>query len=197
MARAHLVDPAVTRWYHCITRCVRSRFCLVRATEPVAAKIGSSIASKNLRESCAGRRLLGDGQSSARAGAPRPRHGQGLVSAAQFQMDRAFAVSHPRTASGEPSRQIASTNPDIGVRQYLSSQITNRQGERSVRPWCCSAMTWSIWKGRTSSDCGSRQYSQALRARSQTKRFERLVHRVRRQGKRARPKRSEPWRGSN
>jgi hypothetical protein len=23
MARAHLVDPAVTRWYHCITRCVR------------------------------------------------------------------------------------------------------------------------------------------------------------------------------
>jgi hypothetical protein len=23
IARAHLVDPAVTRWYHCITRCVR------------------------------------------------------------------------------------------------------------------------------------------------------------------------------
>ena len=23
MARAHLVDPSVTRWYHCITRCVR------------------------------------------------------------------------------------------------------------------------------------------------------------------------------
>ena len=23
MARAHLVDPAVTRWYHCVTRCVR------------------------------------------------------------------------------------------------------------------------------------------------------------------------------
>jgi len=23
IARAHLIDPAVTRWYHCITRCVR------------------------------------------------------------------------------------------------------------------------------------------------------------------------------
>ena len=23
MARAHLVDPAVSRWYHCVTRCVR------------------------------------------------------------------------------------------------------------------------------------------------------------------------------
>ena len=23
IARAHLVDPAVTRWYHCLTRCVR------------------------------------------------------------------------------------------------------------------------------------------------------------------------------
>src|SRR5215469_17684939 len=24
VARAQLVDPAVTRWYHCVTRCVRS-----------------------------------------------------------------------------------------------------------------------------------------------------------------------------
>jgi hypothetical protein len=23
IARAHLIDPAVTRWYHSITRCVR------------------------------------------------------------------------------------------------------------------------------------------------------------------------------
>ncbi len=23
IARGHLVDPAVTRWYHCVTRCVR------------------------------------------------------------------------------------------------------------------------------------------------------------------------------
>ncbi len=28
MARAHLVNPSVTRWYHCITRCVRRAFLL-------------------------------------------------------------------------------------------------------------------------------------------------------------------------
>ena len=28
MARAHLVDLSVTRWYHCITRCVRREFLL-------------------------------------------------------------------------------------------------------------------------------------------------------------------------
>ena len=29
IARAHLVDPAVTRWYHCVTRCVQRAFLLV------------------------------------------------------------------------------------------------------------------------------------------------------------------------
>ena len=28
MARAHLIDRAVTHWYHCIARCVRRAFLL-------------------------------------------------------------------------------------------------------------------------------------------------------------------------
>jgi len=28
IARAQLIDPTVTRWYHCITRCVRRAFLL-------------------------------------------------------------------------------------------------------------------------------------------------------------------------
>ena len=28
IACAHLIDPAVTRWYHCVTRCVRRAFLL-------------------------------------------------------------------------------------------------------------------------------------------------------------------------
>jgi hypothetical protein len=28
IARAHLVDPAVSSWYHCVTRCVRRAFLL-------------------------------------------------------------------------------------------------------------------------------------------------------------------------
>jgi hypothetical protein len=32
MARVHLVDPAVTRWYHCVNRCVRRAFLLGEGT---------------------------------------------------------------------------------------------------------------------------------------------------------------------
>ena len=28
IARAHLIDASVTRWYHCVTRCVRRAFLL-------------------------------------------------------------------------------------------------------------------------------------------------------------------------
>jgi hypothetical protein len=32
MARAHLVDVTVTRWYHCVTRCVRRALLLAEGT---------------------------------------------------------------------------------------------------------------------------------------------------------------------
>ncbi len=32
VARAHLVDPSVTRWYQCVTRCVRRAFLLGEGT---------------------------------------------------------------------------------------------------------------------------------------------------------------------
>ena len=33
IARAHLVDPSVSRWYHCVTRCVRRAFLLGEGTD--------------------------------------------------------------------------------------------------------------------------------------------------------------------
>ena len=32
-ARSQLVDPQITRWYHCITRCVRRAFLLSEGLE--------------------------------------------------------------------------------------------------------------------------------------------------------------------
>ena len=47
MARAHLVDVSVTRWYHCVTRCVRRAFLLGEG--PGTAKNGSNAGSRNLQ----------------------------------------------------------------------------------------------------------------------------------------------------
>ena len=33
IARAHLIEPSVTRWYHCVTRCVRRAFLLGEGTD--------------------------------------------------------------------------------------------------------------------------------------------------------------------
>ena len=40
IARVHLVDPLVSRWYHCITRCVRRAGCSARGW---TVRNGSSI----------------------------------------------------------------------------------------------------------------------------------------------------------
>ena len=51
IARSQLVDPAVTRWYHCVTRCVRRAFLLGEAKARKTANSGSNIDCKNLRTS--------------------------------------------------------------------------------------------------------------------------------------------------
>ena len=49
IARAHLVDPSVTRWYHCVTRRVRRAFLLGEGC--TTGKAGSNIGSRNLLKS--------------------------------------------------------------------------------------------------------------------------------------------------
>jgi len=94
------------------------------------------------------------------------------------------------------SKLVSGSRPPIfGPLWRLSFRQDNAKFSATVGPWCCSAMTWSIWKDRTSSDSEPTVFAGVFGAvPNQT--FQCLVHRVRRQGKRARPKRSEPWRGS-
>ena len=47
MARGHLVDVSVTRWYHCVFRCVRRAFLFAKVLS--TANNGSKTDSKNLR----------------------------------------------------------------------------------------------------------------------------------------------------
>ena len=44
IARRQLIDVSVTRWYHCMSRCVRGARCL--ATSRQTAKRGLKIASR-------------------------------------------------------------------------------------------------------------------------------------------------------
>ena len=48
MARSRLVDPSVTRWYHCMTRCVRGADLLAKRRR--IARLGSNSGCKNLHE---------------------------------------------------------------------------------------------------------------------------------------------------
>ena len=48
IARGRLVDPSVTRWYHCVTRCVRRAFLLGEGIK--TARHGSKIRLEELAE---------------------------------------------------------------------------------------------------------------------------------------------------
>ncbi|MGO9467362.1 MAG: hypothetical protein ACLQVF_24745 [Isosphaeraceae bacterium] len=50
IARAHLIDPAVTRWYHCVTRCVRRAFLLGEAAKDRKGSVAGSAISAGLEE---------------------------------------------------------------------------------------------------------------------------------------------------
>ena len=83
MARAHLVNPSVTRWYHCVTRCLRRAFLLGEAqgAEPGHPQSMDLASPGGTCENLRGRRrrILRDGQSPARPRVTRPRRRRRLV----------------------------------------------------------------------------------------------------------------------
>jgi hypothetical protein len=48
MAREHPVDPSATRWYHCVTRCVRRAFLLSEG--PINRREWTELRLKKLSE---------------------------------------------------------------------------------------------------------------------------------------------------
>ena len=78
MARSRLVDPSVTRWYHCITRCVRRAFLLGEGAND--RERWTEIGSRNLRNPLElGERILDPGQPSSPALTARPSAGGVMV----------------------------------------------------------------------------------------------------------------------
>ena len=125
MARAHLVDVAVTRWYHCVTRCVRQAFLLGEGD--IDRKEWIDDACKNLQESsrfrsvgfrswiticicwCASTRRLpaaGRMRKSCGAGAGSFRHGTSPDSRCRFPTT-GFRAPQGRRVGGDDTRAIA------------------------------------------------------------------------------------------
>src|SRR5271157_4154076 len=79
IARAHLIDPSVTRWYHCVTRCVRRAFLLGEGMHDRKSWIEHRL--EELAENLLGGRrgVCDPGQSFAPAGAAGSGGGPGLV----------------------------------------------------------------------------------------------------------------------
>ena len=79
IARAQIVDPSVTRWYHCVTRCVRRAFLL--GEEGVRPQRLDRTAARGTCGNLRGgrRRVCDPGQPSAPAGAARSGCRQRLV----------------------------------------------------------------------------------------------------------------------
>ncbi len=53
IARAHLFDPAVSRWYHWTTRCVRRAFLLGEGTNDRTVSAAVPITGRRGRRDCA------------------------------------------------------------------------------------------------------------------------------------------------